>query len=96
MLRVCRVGVEEVVTACSPPPPRHQLGPVRFKHFIVSPSKAFIYKARVFHSASVKRPLNHRSWEGLIAVRVVKDSLVCFCHLRHRECKDHFTHRQLM
>lgn len=43
------------VLGCSdctlPPPPLHQLGPVRFKYFIVSPGKAFIYKARVFHSA---------------------------------------------
>lgn len=42
---------EDVVTVGFPPPPLHQLGPVRFKYFIVSPGKAFIYKARVFHSA---------------------------------------------
>lgn len=45
------LGFEDVVTVHSPPPPLHQLGPVRFKYFIVSPGKAFIYKARVFHSA---------------------------------------------
>lgn len=43
--------LQDVVTVGSPPPPLHQLRPVRFKYFIVSPGKAFIYKARVFHSA---------------------------------------------
>ena len=49
--RVCMASVLGCSDGTLPPPPLHQLGPVRFKYFIVSPGKAFIYKARVFHSA---------------------------------------------
>lgn len=48
-------GVGRQVWGCgdSPPltTPPQWLRPVRFKYFIVGPGKAFIYKARVFHSA---------------------------------------------
>ena len=48
---VCRASALGCSDCTLPPPPLHQLGAVRFKYFIVSPGEAFIYKARVFHSA---------------------------------------------